>query len=120
MLRRGAGRAIPLVVTPAVKREAVAHLKTRFGLSERRACRISGADTKWSAGLPQRAPDTVLRGGLRQLANESRRFGYRRLFVLLRGEGEGADAVSNDAVYAALPKTWCDQDDRDFGLNRLP
>ena len=36
----------------------------------------------------QRAPDMVLRGRLRELANERRRFGYRRLFVLLRREGE--------------------------------
>lgn len=36
----------------------------------------------------QRAPDTELRGRLRDLANERRRFGYRRLFVLLRREGE--------------------------------
>ncbi len=57
-------------MTPAVKREAVAHLRARFGLSERRA------------------PDTDLRGRLRELANERRRFGYRRLFVLLRREGE--------------------------------
>ncbi len=31
----------------------------------------------------QPAPDTALRGGLRDLANERRRFGYRQLFVLL-------------------------------------
>ncbi len=30
----------------------------------------------------------MLRGRLRELANERRRFGYRRLFVLLRREGE--------------------------------
>jgi putative transposase len=36
----------------------------------------------------QRAPDTALRGRLHDLANERRRFGYRRLFVLLRREGE--------------------------------
>src|SRR4029079_7155411 len=35
-----------------------------------------------------RPPDAVLRGRLRDLANERRRFGYRRLFVLLRREGE--------------------------------
>ena len=76
------------MVTPAVKREAVAHLKARFGLSERRACRIAGADRKMVRYRAQRAPDTVLRGRLRELANERRRFGYRRLFVLLRREGE--------------------------------
>jgi transposase InsO family protein len=35
-----------------------------------------------------RAPDTGLRARLRELANERRRFGYRRLFILLRREGE--------------------------------
>ena len=75
-------------MTPAVKREAVAHLKAQLGLSERRACRISGADRKMVRYQPQRPSDTALRGRLRDLANERRRFGYRRLFVLLRREGE--------------------------------
>ena len=76
------------MVAPAVKREAVAHLKALFGLSERRACQIAGADRKMVRYQPRRAPDTVLRCRLRELANERRRFGYRRLFVLLRREGE--------------------------------
>ena len=71
-----------------MKREAVAHLKAQFGLSERRACQIAGADRKMVCYRSQRAPDTALRGRLRDLANERRRFGYRRLFVLLRREGE--------------------------------
>ena len=88
-------------MTPAVKREAVAHLRSLLGLSERRACRIAGADRKMVRDQAQRAPDTLLRGRLRELANERRRFGYpladrrlpanavmRRLFVLLRREGE--------------------------------
>ena len=78
------------MVTPAVKREAVAHLKAQLGLSERRACEIAGADRKMVRYQPQRAPDTALRGRLRDLANERRRFGYRRLFVLLRREGEAS------------------------------
>ena len=76
------------MVTPAVKREAVVHLKAHLGLSERRACEIAGADRKMVRYQSQRAPDTALRGRLRDLANERRRFGYRRLFVLLRREGE--------------------------------
>ena len=36
----------------------------------------------------RRPPDTELRRRLRELANERRRFGYRRLFILLRREGE--------------------------------
>lgn len=38
--------------------------------------------------LPRRAPDTELRGQIRGLANERKRFGYRRLFILLRQGGE--------------------------------
>lgn len=71
-----------------VKREAVAYLRAEHGLSERRACHIVGADRTMIRYRSQRAPDTVLRSRLRDLANERRRFGYRRLFVLLRREGE--------------------------------
>lgn len=76
------------MVAHAVKREAVAHLKALFGLSERRACRIAAADRRMVRYQSQRAPDRALRGRLRDLANDKRRFGYRRLFVLLRREGE--------------------------------
>ncbi len=76
------------MVGPAARREAVAHLRARFGLSERRACRIIGADRKMIRYQSCRPPDTALRRRLRDLANERRRFGYRRLFILLRREGE--------------------------------
>ena len=71
-----------------MKREAVAYLRAEHGLSERRACSIVSADRTMIRYRSRRAPDTVLRGRLRDLANERRRFGYRRLFVLLRREGE--------------------------------
>lgn len=71
-----------------MKRAAVAHLRARMGLSERRACQIVGADRKMICYRSIRPPVTELRQRLRDLANERRRFGYRRLFVLLRREGE--------------------------------
>ena len=76
------------MVGPAVKREAVVHLRAMMGLSERRACSIVGADRKMVRYRSRRPPDTALRAQLRELANERRRFGYRRLFVLLRRDGE--------------------------------
>ena len=76
------------MVRPAVKRAAVAHLRARMGLSERRACQIVGADRKMLRYRSVRSPETELRQRLRDLANERRRFGYRRLFILLRREGE--------------------------------
>ncbi|WP_144259649.1 IS3 family transposase [Methylocystis sp. ATCC 49242] len=76
------------MVGPAVQRDAVAHLQAVMGLSERRACSIVGADRKTVRYRSRRPPDTELRARLRDLANERRRFGYRRLFILLRREGE--------------------------------
>lgn len=74
------------MVGPAAKREAVTHLKTVMGLSERRACQIISADRKTIRYRSNRPVETELRARLRELANERRRFGYRRLFVLLRRE----------------------------------
>ena len=76
------------MVGPVAKRAGVAHLRAVMGLSERRACLIVGADRTMVRYRCRRPPDTELRGRLRELANERRRFGYRRLFILLRREGE--------------------------------
>jgi putative transposase len=76
------------MVGPAAKRETVAHLQAELGLSERRACSIVSADRKMIRYQSCRPPDTELRVQLRGLANVRRRFGYRRLFVLLRQHGE--------------------------------
>jgi putative transposase len=76
------------MVGPAAKRASVVHLQAVMGLSERRACRIVNADRAMIRYRSQRAPDTALRMQLRDLANERKRFGYRRLFVLLRQSGE--------------------------------
>ena len=76
------------MVGPAAKRESVAHLRAAMGLSERRACSIVEADRTMVRYRSCRPPDTQLRARLRELANERRRFGYRRLFILLRREGE--------------------------------
>ena len=60
----------------------------QMGLSERRACLIVGADRKMIRYRSCRPAETDLRARLHELANERRRFGYRRLFILLRQEGE--------------------------------
>ena len=75
------------MVTPAAKREAVARLQAILGMSERRACRVIGADRKSMRYRSQRDDDADLRSRLRELAQQRRRFGYRRLHILLRREG---------------------------------
>jgi len=75
------------MVTPAAKREAVAHLRCAFDMSERRACRVAGCVRMTVRYRSRKPDDAVLRARLRALANMRRRFGYRRLHVLLRREG---------------------------------
>ena len=76
------------MVGPAAKREAVAHLRSVLEMSERRACSLIAADRKMIRYRSRRPPDTELRARLHELANQRRRFGYRRLYILLRDEGE--------------------------------
>ena len=76
------------MVRPAAKREAVVQLREAFQMSERRACLVIAADRTMVRYHSVRPPDTQLRTRLRELANERRRFGYRRLFIMLRREGE--------------------------------
>jgi putative transposase len=75
------------MVTPAVKRNAVAHLEGAHGMSERRACRVIGCDRMTARYRSRRPDDPRLRERLLALARERRRFGYRRLLILLRREG---------------------------------
>ena len=76
------------MVGPAAKREAVVHLRTALEMSGRRACTLIAADRTMIRYRSRRPPETELRARLRELANQRRRFGYRRLFILLRREGE--------------------------------
>lgn len=75
------------MVTPVAKREAVAHLRTKFEMSERRACSVIDANRMSVRYRSMRPDDARLRERLKVLAQERRRFGYRRLHVLLRREG---------------------------------
>ena len=75
------------MVTPAVKREAVTHLKVAHEMSERRACQVIGCVRMTIRYRSRRVDDVALRERLRALARERRRFGYRRLYIFLRREG---------------------------------
>jgi putative transposase len=75
------------MVTPAARRTAVARLAEAYEMSERRACRVIAADRSSVRYRRERPEDAPVRERLRALAAERRRFGYRRLHVLLRQEG---------------------------------
>jgi putative transposase len=56
-------------------------------MSERRACKAIGCCRMTMRYQTTRADDTSLRQRMRAIAQERRRFGYRRLHVLLKREG---------------------------------
>jgi len=74
-------------VTVAARRAAVAQLQERAGVSERRACRVVSQHRSVERYRSRRPEPVGLRERLRTLAEQRPRFGYRRLYVLLRREG---------------------------------
>ncbi len=76
------------MVSPARRRDAVAYLQRRHPLSERRACRLVGLhrSTHRYRAVP---PDYELKltARMNELACRHPRYGYRRIWALLRTEG---------------------------------
>ena len=74
-------------MTPAARRTAVTAAREAHGISERRACSIIGADRSAMRYRHRRRDDASTRLRLKELAAERRRFGWRRLKLLLEREG---------------------------------
>ena len=75
------------MVTPAARREAVAHLVSTYEVSQRRACKAIKAPRSVIRYRHTRLEDAGIRTRLRELAAARRRFGYRRLHQMLKREG---------------------------------
>ena len=75
------------MVTPAARREAAAYLREVHGVSQRRACQTLGVDRSSVRYRKRRPDDGLIRSRLREIAAVRRRFGYRRLHILLQREG---------------------------------
>lgn len=59
----------------------------RFGLSERRACRVTGQSRSTQRRPPPAPGDERLRARLHQIARLNQRYGYRRAHAMLLREG---------------------------------
>jgi putative transposase len=75
------------------------YLRQTFEMSERWACRVIGTDRTSVRYRGVRPPDDELRKRLKALAQERRRFGYRRLHVLLRREGNAVNKKRMQRLY---------------------
>ena len=76
------------MVSPARRRDAIRHLVRRFKVSERRACRVVGqhrSTQRYAALIPDVERRLVVE--MNKLADTHPRWGYRRVYTLLRGAG---------------------------------
>lgn len=74
-------------MTPDAKRKAVAHLMQVHQVSQRRACSALNVDRSTVRYQSRRSDDSDLRDALKAVAKERRRFGYRRLQVMVERQG---------------------------------
>ena len=85
--RHASGCELKKVVMPDAKREAVAHLCNAHGVSQRRAYDVLQVDRSTVRYRSKRTDDAKLREAIKAVARERRRFGYRRIQVMLQRQG---------------------------------
>jgi len=76
-------------LSPARRRAAVEHVRRHLGVSERRACEAIGQprSTQRYVGRPKAEWERWLVERMVRLSRENPRYGYRRVWALLRWEG---------------------------------
>ena len=89
------------MVTPAARREAVRLAGETHGLSERRGCRLIGTSRAMVRYQATRPADDALREQLMGFATERRRWGYRRLAILVKRAGMTVNLKRIYRVYRA-------------------
>jgi transposase InsO family protein len=77
------------MVTPERRRRAVVVLVERFGVSERRACRVVGQHRSTQRRPPRARPEAEdkLRTRLREIARAHPRWGWKTAYTIVRREG---------------------------------
>jgi len=90
------------MLTPAAKREAVAHACTEHGVSQRRACEVLAVDRSSVRYRSVRYDDASLREAMKMMASERRRFGYRRIHVMLQRQGISMNLKKLRRLYRGL------------------
>jgi putative transposase len=85
-------------VRPAAKKQAIKILVEKHDVSERRAQQIVGL-SRGTAHYKTKRNDDALRIAMKRIAAERRRFGYRRLAVMLKREGHDCNIKKIYRIY---------------------
>ena len=84
------------------RREAVAYLRSHYGVSERRACLVVGQPRSVQWYQSRRPPQDALKRRIKELAEVRVRYGYKRIHVLLRREGWPINRKRVQRLYCEL------------------
>ena len=98
------------MVRPAAKREAVAHLRTVFQMSERRACSLIAADRSSVRYRPCRPPDAELRSANPSSHTPARQAGagrYGQAFLDAIDWALTVDSAARPQTVADLRRALC-------------
>ena len=83
-----------------MKKLAAAYATESLGLSERRACLLTGISPSVYRYKPKQGDDDVLRRRMRELAGERKRFGSPRLHIMLKREGLVINHKRTERIYS--------------------
>lgn len=75
------------MVAPRVRQEAAAHVVEIHGVSQRGACQVLAVDRSGVRYRSMRPVDAEVRAAMKAVAVERRRFGYRRIHIVLERQG---------------------------------
>jgi putative transposase len=90
------------LLTPALKREWAEKVQSQFEMSERRACRLVEVQRFTKRYEPRlNLENEEITGKLKDLAGQWKRFGYRRLYILLRRQGRKINHKRVFRLYSA-------------------
>ena len=83
-----------------MRKLATAYAIESLGLSERRACLLTGISPSVYLYRPKQGDDDVLRRRMRELAAERKRFGSPRLHIMLKREGLLVNHKRTERIYS--------------------
>ena len=83
-----------------MRKVAVAYATESLGLSERKACQLTGISPSVYRYRSQRCDDGDLRLRMRELAGERKRFGSPRLHIMLKREGLVVNHKRTERIYS--------------------
>jgi putative transposase len=86
-------------VTVAARRAAVAQARKIAGISERRACRLTGFNRASCRYQSLRGPDSLIRERARAIAVDNSRWGYRKVHRILKREGLVKNRKKTERIY---------------------